>query len=80
MNKKTIYNWLCNILNKYDNKEVESISKNYVNDNIGLLYLIDKYKNDKENFERDFLFNYKRVKSIDIEKDYFMILRPKIIK
>lgn len=80
MNKKIIYNWLCSILNKYDSKEVESISKNYVDDKIGLSYLIDKYKNDKKKFEKEFLVNYKRVKNIDIKNDYFMILRPKKIK
>lgn len=78
MNKKIIYNWLCSILSEYDEKEVKSISKNYIDDKIGLSYLIDKYKNDKKKFEKEFLGNYERVKNIDTKKDYFMILRPRI--
>lgn len=77
MNKKIIYNWLCSILSEYDEKEVKSISKNYIDDKIGLSYLIDKYKNNKKKFEEEFLVNYKKVKSIHLEKDYYMILRPK---
>ena len=78
MNKNTIYNWLYCILKDYPEKEIRSICKNYTDDKIGLNYLKNQYKNNKNNFERDFLNNFvvTRNKIKNIKKDNVLIMRP----
>ena len=79
MNKKIIYNWLYNILKEYDDKEINSVCQNYIDDKIALDYIKNQYKTNKKKFEKEFLYNFNmtKVKSKNTKQDYFMIYRPK---
>ena len=73
-----IYEWLCSILKDYPNKEVISICKNYIDDDIGYKYLTEQYNNNKINFEKKWLYdlNKTNTKSKKSEQDNLKVLRP----
>ena len=44
MQKKTIFNWLCNILKDYPEKEISYICKNLIDDDISYKYTLQQFK------------------------------------